>query len=149
NQNLHFLGVKGAVGKSLDKPVHRDPPQIRLSGRRTNILITKSGIEAQFFRKIPPTAVALTVRPVMPLRSASWPSPGWAGVSLLQTYGDGLRCAGWRSTREGSLDRAKLRPGTPGSKPPTPTTTGSNISPGHKRDTRAGPVLQRIEIAEI
>jgi len=27
NQNLHFLRVKDAVGKSLDKPVHRDPPK--------------------------------------------------------------------------------------------------------------------------
>jgi hypothetical protein len=60
NQNLHFLRVKDAVGKSFDKPVHRDP---RLLGRRTNILITKSGIEAQFFRKIPPRAAPLTVRP--------------------------------------------------------------------------------------
>jgi hypothetical protein len=27
NQNLHFLRVKDTVGKSLDKPVHRDPPK--------------------------------------------------------------------------------------------------------------------------
>jgi len=27
DQNLHFLRVKGAVGKSLDKTVHRDPPK--------------------------------------------------------------------------------------------------------------------------
>src|SRR6516225_1955207 len=58
----------------------------------------------------------------MPVQSASGPSPGWNGVP-------------WQATREGRLDRARLKPAAPGSKPPTPTTTGINISPGHKRDT--------------
>src|SRR5262249_27626680 len=43
NQNLHFLGVKDAVGKSLDKIVHRDPPRSGAQSRG-----------AQFFRKILP-----------------------------------------------------------------------------------------------
>src|SRR5262249_34250741 len=49
NQNLFFLREEDAVGKSLDKTVHRDPPKSGAQAAARTFKSQKSELSAQFF----------------------------------------------------------------------------------------------------
>jgi hypothetical protein len=51
NQNLHFPREKDAVGKSLDKTVHRDPPELSAQAAARIFKSQKTELSAQFFCK--------------------------------------------------------------------------------------------------